>query len=171
MDISKRSRILNVFANISLIVIGTLLAGLIAYQIWGTGTVYESEYLESGERFKGLEEYNLTKKGHAILIGFDIDCPFSKKSLPFYKKLVRKSKGKYKDYEVIVLFKNQKDRVKRFLKEHDFNVRFIPNLELFGVGIDVTPTIILMHQDRSIIKAYIGFLNKNQQKDFITYIK
>lgn len=54
-------------------------------QIWGTRAVHESEYLKSGERFKGLEKYNLTKKGHAILIGFDIDCPFSKKSLPFYK--------------------------------------------------------------------------------------
>lgn len=171
MGIPKHSRTLNVFADISLIVIGVLLAGLIAYQIWGMRAVHESEYLKSGERFKGLEEYNLTKKGHAILIGFDIDCPPCRKSLPFYKKLIRKSKDKYKDYEVIVLFGNQKERVKRFLKEYNFDVRYIADLELFGFGIDATPTVILMHQDRTIIKAYTGFLTKNQQQDFITLIK
>lgn len=72
---------------------------------------------------------------------------------------------------MIVLFRNHKEKVKRFLKEYSFDVRYIVDLELFGLGIDATPTVILMHQDRTIIKAYIGLLAEKQQQDFITLIK
>lgn len=170
MKNSANHRSLNFVANILLVLIGTILVGTFAYRIFyqpsiGSLGSLEANLLKAGEKFKGLQEINFEKSPNTILLVTDIKCPYCTQSLPFYKKLISKSKEN-SSFRIIAVFTNEKEEVARYLREHEFDVEFIPDIDLVKLKADATPTMIWVDANREIIGSYQGMLKEEQETAF-----
>lgn len=73
---------------------------------------------------------------------------------------------------VIPLFKNDKEDVERYLKEHDFLVEgFISDVNLSDLEIEMTPTLILVDNEQKIIGSYQGLLSSQQEALFMDILE
>src|SRR5687767_11973609 len=94
MKLPRNYRYLNLATNILVIAISFMLVGLLAYRVFFQPSLVslEAELLKAGESFKGLPEVDLSQSPDTILLATDIKCQYCTQSLPFYKKLIAKSK-------------------------------------------------------------------------------
>lgn len=167
MKNTKNYRYLNFVANILIVLIGAMLLGSFAYGVFyqpSLGSI-EAELLKSGEKFKGLQEIDFSKSPNTILLATNIECQYGTQSLPFYKKIIAKSKEN-SAVRVIAVFKNKKEDVENYLREHDINIEFVPNVDLVNLKIDATPTVIWVDTNRKIVGSYQGLLRENHETAF-----
>jgi len=167
MKTSRNFRYLNFATNVLVIVIGVMLIGLLAYRVFFQPSLasLEAELLRAGEDFKGLQEVDFKKSPNTILLVTDIKCHYCTQSLPFYKKLIAKSKEN-PAIRVIAVLNNKSEEVEDYLREHDVAVEFIPNVDLVKLKVDATPTVIWVDANRKIVGSYQGLLQEKQESAF-----
>lgn len=170
MNFPKNYYHLNLIANILLILIGTILIGLLSYYIFLQPTLapLEPELLKTGGKFKGLKEFNFEKNHNTIILAMDTKCEYCSKSISFYKKIIAKSK-EYLNVEVIAVFKNNEEEVEKYLEEHEIDIEHFSNINLMEMRVDITPTIIWLNNNRTIVGAYEGWLQESQELAFLKF--
>lgn len=168
MKILRNFRYLNFAANILVVLVGVLLVGLLSYRAFYQPSLdsLEAEFLRSGDDFKGLQEVDFKKSPNTILLATDIKCRYCIQSLPFYKKLIAKSKENT-GVRVIAVFSNESEEIKHYLREHDVDIEFIPNVDLVKLKVDATPTVIWVNANRKIVGSYQGLLQEKQESAFL----
>lgn len=167
MKTSKNFRYLNFATNILVVVIGVMLIGLVAYRVFFQPSLgsLEAELLRAGEDFKGLQEVDFKESPNTILLASDVNCQYCTQSLPFYKKLIAKSKEN-PAVRVIAVLNNKSEEVENYLREHDVVVKFIPDVDLVKLKVDATPTVIWVDANRKIVGSYQGLLQEKQESAF-----
>lgn len=167
MKVSRNYQYLNFAANILVVAVGALLIGLLAYRAFFQPSLgsLEAELLRTGDNFKGLQEIDFKKTPNTILLAIDIKCQYCLQSLPFYKKLIAKSKES-PNVQVIAVFSNKSEEVEQYLREHDVDTEFIPNVDLVKLKVDATPTVIWVDANRKIVGSYQGILQEKQESAF-----
>lgn len=168
MKVLGNYRYLNLATNILVVVVGMMLVGLVAYRAFFLPSLnsLEAELLRAGDEFKGLQEIDFKKSPNTILLATDIKCQYCTQSLPFYKKLIAKSKDN-PAIRIIAVFGNKSEEVENYLREHDVVVEFIPNVDLVKLKVDATPTIIWVDADRKIVGSYQGLFQEKQESAFL----
>ena len=160
---------LNLTTNILVVVTVASLVGLLAYRAVFLSSLNstEAEMLRAGSNFKGLQEVDFETRPHTILLAMDIHCRYSAQVLPFYKKIIAKSTEK-SSVRVIAIFNNKEEEINRYLREHEIDTEFIPNVDLVKLGVDATPTVIWVNANRKILGSYQGLLPENLETAFFT---
>lgn len=167
MKISSKYYYLDFATNILVVAVGAMLIGLLGYWLFFQPSLgsLEAELLRAGEDFKGLQEVDFKKSPNTILLATDVTCQFCTQALPFYKKLIAKSKEN-PGVRVVAVFSNEKEEVVHYLLENDVDIEFIPNVDLVKLKVDVTPTVIWVDANRKIVGSYQGLLQEKQETAF-----
>lgn len=74
-------------------------------------------------------------------------CLYFIQSLPFYKQLIAESKEN-KGVRIIGVFSNESEESEHYLREHDVDIEFIPNIDLVELKVVATPTVIWVDANR-----------------------
>lgn len=160
-------RILNITANSLLILMGVLLITLLAYRALYQPSLDSlgAELIKKGDELRGLQEVDFKQTRNTILLAMDANCRFCTASIPFYQKLIDKSRQN-SAVRIVALFINKNEEVENYLRENDLAVEFIPNVDLVKLKVDTTPTVIWVDANRKIVGSYQGFLPEKQEIAF-----
>lgn len=165
MTVPNRFQQVNFLVNIALAISLAFLIGLLSYKYFFTTSLdsLEAPLLRSGQKFKDLPAINFEKNRYTIMLAGNARCEFFTRSLPLYRSLIEESK-KHSDIRVVALFKDKKEDVEIFLKEHELDVEFFPDIDLSASKIGMTPTILWVGRNRTIVGSYESFLEEHNQE-------
>jgi hypothetical protein len=162
---NKQKLSLEMVANILVVVVGISLIAFFAYKYYPKAKTYEAEFLNKGKGFTGLEEIDFKSSPRTLVLGISTKCPYCTQSIPFYKKLIETVKYT-NDVRIVAAFPQKQDEIDRYLTEHDFNIKTVPNVVLIDSSIEMTPTMVWIDSDKKIVKSWQGYLDKDGQDDF-----
>jgi hypothetical protein len=156
---------LEMIANILVVIVGISLIGFFAYKYYPKGKTYEAEFLTKGKEFSRLEEIDFKSNPRTLILGISTKCPYCTQNIPFYKKLIETVKYT-NDVKIVATFPQKQDEIDRYLTEHTFAIKTVPDVVLIESGIEVTPTIVWVDSDKRIVKSWQGYLDQEGQDDF-----
>jgi hypothetical protein len=167
MSNKEISYYLNFTANILVVVTATMLIGLLAYHtlLKPSLNTVEAELLKAGTNFTGLQEFDFGKTPNTILFVTNINCQYNSQAIPFYKKIIARSKGN-SAIRILAVFSNKKEKVENFMREHQLDTEFIEDTDLLALKVDATPTLIWVDANRKIVGSYQGVLQEKQEAAF-----
>lgn len=169
---STAFRRINIVLNILVVVTAGTFTGLLSYRILHAPSLSEIEpkRLRSGSDFSGLPDVDIIGKVNTILFISDTSCKFTSEAVPLLKRLQSMSD----DQEVIqpvAVFNNDEEKARDFLGENGLDVRYVANVDLSELGVDATPTIVIVDRNRKVVLSIEGVPNFILEKQLFELLK
>lgn len=112
-----------------------------------------------------LSDINWQENQKTVLLALQKDCQFCSESMPFYKILVEKSKGK--GIKLVAVFPNSSEEGLQYLKENGVDIREVRQAGRGEINIKGTPTLILVNDKGEVENSWIGKLPSEKEKEVI----
>lgn len=110
-----------------------------------------------------LEGVDWTKNGRTLLLALSSKCHFCTESAPFYQRLARERPKA----RLIALVPHTVDEGKKYLEELKVDVDEILQVPFGSLGVRGTPTLILVGDQGSTIKSWVGKLASNTEAEVL----
>jgi len=114
--------------------------------------------LERGVRFGAIRSLDYRNNKQTLLIALNTNCSYCRDSLPFYRKLALANDLSEKKLRIVALFPNKSEEVERYIKENDFRLDTISDVEFSSLKISGTPSMILVDNNGAVNDFWIGKL-------------
>jgi|SRR5437660_811035 len=118
--------------------------------------------LRKGEVLSQLENYHVSKSAKTLIIALNTACAFCVEGTPFYNQLAEVSHKN--QTQVISIFSNSVDDVRRFTQEHQLKTDSIAEADLNELKISATPALILVDSKGRVLDFWIGKLSEDDQQ-------
>jgi hypothetical protein len=113
-----------------------------------------------GATIAGAEKFNGDPPAKAVLIlGLSTNCKFCTDSLPFYARLAALEPVKSGRVRLSVASVQEVDQMSSYLRLHNLSISPIVTFGQTSLRIAVTPTIILMSRDGTVLETWEGRLD------------
>jgi rhodanese-related sulfurtransferase len=104
-----------------------------------------------------LEGVDLSKSIQNIIVFVDSSCKFCDLDAPFYQRLAKASQSQ--DVNIIVAFPHDLRNGKQYLAEKKIEPDEVVRLDFKQIGIQGTPTLMLLNREGGIIAKWTGELS------------
>lgn len=111
-----------------------------------------------------LPGVQLPKDRSSLLLVVSTECHFCKDSLPFYKDLTAKSRGRL---NVVAVLPQPKAEAQKFLKDADVQADEVVTATPDALGVRGTPTVLLVDGTGKVKEAWIGRLDAKGQENLL----
>jgi len=162
-----------VTANLAIIVTAILLCAVLAKFLISKGPAANSEVATTNQLSSSanrrantqippgtkvsIDGVDWAKNGQTLVLVLSDQCHFCGESAPFYQRLVREH-GKTR---LVAVVPQTVDRGRRYLNKLDVTVDDVKQASFGSLGVRGTPTLILVDNNGSAIKSWIGKLAPN----------
>ncbi len=99
---------------------------------------------------------DFTQSERTLVIAMSANCHFCTESLPFYNDLARTQREVGDATRIVAVFPEEERVVEQYAKQHGFEVSTIAGVNLSGMGISGTPTMILLDQKGKVLDFWTG---------------
>lgn len=122
----------------------------------------EEKELRAGETLSlpGLE---WSGKGLTLVLALSPSCEYCTTSAPFYQRLVRERR----DVRVVAVTPQEVEAGRRYLERLGVPVNEIRQTPLESIGVQGTPTILLVDGKGSVTKKWIGKLTAEREAEVL----
>jgi len=114
-----------------------------------------------------LPQANWQKNGKTVLLALSTTCHFCIDSTPFYKRLTREKDG----VRVVAVMPQTVDVSKKYLDANGVAVDEVAQSALDSIGVEGTPTIMLVDDFGVVTHRWVGRLNAGQEMDVLAQIQ
>ncbi len=143
---------LEIITNTAVVIVILVLAGVFGWKwIYPTKNKMSNPFIK-GNLFSQLKDLNEESYKKTLVLALNTNCNFCVQSLPFYKNLAE-SNSQNKNLQIVALFPQSQDEVRKFLGENNLNIKSISNVDYGTLKVPVTPTIILIDSNREILES------------------
>ncbi len=119
-----------------------------------------NKHKQSGNSPRALVGTSVTLPGtqlnqvhNSLLVAISTTCHFCKDSLPFYKTLAEKTKGKI---DVIAVFPQPVAEAQSFLQQAQVAPSSVVSADLGKIGVQGTPTMLLVNPQGKVLEEWLG---------------
>ena len=138
-------------------------AGTVAYRQFGTR--HEAKLYARGSHIRDTGALGLANYGRTLLLAASSACPHCVASVPFYRKLsVAAKRG---GTRVVAVSLEMPDTNRAFLEGNGVHIDAVVPVAGSGVEVPLTPMLILVHKDGSVIDSWAGELSAGQQSQVL----
>jgi hypothetical protein len=116
----------------------------------------------TGKR-SSVEGLDWNANGKTMVLALSTTCHFCSESIPFYKRMIEKAGGN----AVVAVFPQSVDEASAYLKTNGLTIATIKSATLDSIGVDGTPTVMMVDRQGNIVKSWRGKLDKNGEKDVL----
>ena len=106
-----------------------------------------------------------SKTRNSLVVVVSTACHFCKDSLPFYKQLGEKACGRL---NMIAVLPQSEVEAQKFLQDAGVHATQVVSASLDSIGINGTPTVLLVNEKGKIKRAWIGKLDEKGQESLLT---
>jgi len=100
-----------------------------------------------------------------VLLILSSQCGYCRESLPFYRVMSEKRKGK--NIRVIAVFPGELEEGKHFLSDQGVVVDQIVQASFQDLSVPATPTVAVTDDHGTILRAWVGLLPDDKQKSVL----
>lgn len=157
---NRVSKGLETAANVAIILAAILLSVVLIKNYLLPGTPVDA--LSSGNAVVDLQGKTVALDGvewvaseQTLVLGLSTTCHFCTESMPFYKQLI----DGHANVKTIAVFSQPLEDAKKYLQLHGVSVTDVRSANFETLGIDGTPTILLVDREGKVIKSWRGKLD------------
>lgn len=170
---SKLKNGLEIASNVTIIVVGVLVVGIIGWNIYlyNQNTPPSNPALQAGiikgQILPGLSDLDYAKSDRTLLIAMSTKCIHCKESVPFIKKLTEESPKFKVKTQILSLFPNSENEVKTFSEEHQLQISTKAAVQLTSMNVTGTPTMVLIDSSGKVLDFWVGAIPEKDQQEVL----
>lgn len=116
-----------------------------------------------------LPNIDWRKNGQTLVLALQTGCHFCTESAPFYKELIQKRAKEGKTHLIAVL-PDPVDASKNYLSNLGIVVDDVKQMQLTTIGVQGTPTLLLINKDGIVINAWRGKLAADKEREVMAHL-
>ncbi|MGI8670783.1 MAG: peroxiredoxin family protein [Aridibacter sp.] len=173
INTAKFNNLLEVFANLTILVIGLLVIGLGAWHLYQyiqnrdvvntevqnsgvVNTEMQNAGIKKGKILPQIPNLDFSKSQRSLVIAMSTNCGYCKKSVQFLNSVKAASSKFAKKTQIIAVFPNTKSEVERFNKTYQSQVESVSDVRPPSFNVPGTPTMILVAEKGVILNYWVG---------------
>jgi hypothetical protein len=164
---SKLSKTLETVTNIAVIVVFFIVVGFF-YK-----TYRDNQPLAPGvgDKLPQVTGYNWQSSPHSLLLVLKKGCHFCEESMPFYRALHELEKSDRLDAKMVAIFPDRTEDVAEILRTQNLPIPGIPETNISSLKVSGTPTLILVDQNGTVEKAWVGKQGYSGENSILTALR
>lgn len=108
------------------------------------------------------------KSAHTLVFALSVGCRFCAESAPFYKALLGNHESG--DWQAVALFPQELSAAKKYMKGHDYDIPEVRQVDLNRIGVNGTPTLLLVDSKGRLEQLWIGELTPVDEADVALHL-
>jgi thiol-disulfide isomerase/thioredoxin len=157
---------LDKIANIAIIVAVIVFLGLVVRGDIGFHRAAQPPMQDLVGKSVSLPGVQLPRDRSSLLIVVSTTCHFCKDSLPFYKQLSEKSRGRL---NLVAVLPQPQPEARKFLQDAGVEADQIVSASPDAVGARGTPTVLLVDGSGKVTRAWVGRLDEKGQQGLLEF--
>lgn len=106
-----------------------------------------------------------------LVMALSTHCSFCQASVPFYQKLTAFKKSAPQGLRLLAVLPEDQDAAIAYLKEHGIAADAVLSLPLSGIGVNGTPTLMLLDERNKLEEFWVGKLTDGQEATVLARLK
>jgi hypothetical protein len=123
--------------------------------------------LERGMVLESIPSIDYRTSTRTLLLALNTKCIYCSESLPFFKKLAAANGLSSGTLHIVAIFPNKTQDVAIYLKENDFSVDTVAEVEFSHLNISGTPSMVLLDNKGRVSDFWIGKLSDGEADKLI----
>ena len=111
-----------------------------------------------------LPDVDWGKTDQTLVLALSTDCRFCTESAPFYQHLIQEKTGS-KSFELIAVLPQPESQGRQYLKDLGVDIEHVKKAELRTLGVQGTPTLLLVNKNGEVIDVWVGKLPEAQEAE------
>ncbi len=161
----KLKDILDVTTNVVVVLFAIVAIGVLVKNYFAPG-VKNSITVVKGSAFPMIAGVDYKQAPRTLILALNVDCRYCSRSVPFYNSLAEARKENPGQFNIIAAFINtDTELVKSYAEEKQLSVQTIPGVDLDKLGVNMTPTIILVNSVGKVLDSWRGTLQSDGERE------
>jgi hypothetical protein len=152
---------LEAIANVIVIVMALAVGGVVLTRY--AASHHTPRSVAAGDHLARSPGLDWSQHRHTLLLVLNTGCHFCEDSVPFYQKLVQARRHDSVGIDVVAVFPNEAEIVRQFTTEENLAIRSVPGVPLDKLGVNATPTLILVNDEGQVQQSWVGVLTARQE--------
>jgi len=103
----------------------------------------------------------------SLFLAVSTTCHFCEESMPFYKQIVDKSRGRI---NIVAVLPQPQQEAERYMQSRGVEANQVVSANLDAMGVRGTPTVLLVDGSGKVKHAWTGRLDEKGQKDLLEIV-
>jgi thiol-disulfide isomerase/thioredoxin len=155
---------LDKMANIAVIVAVVVFLGLVVRGDIGWHRATPPPAQELVGKSVSLPGVQFPRGRNSLLLVVSTTCHFCKDSMPFYRQLAEKARGRL---DIVAVLPQPQAEAQKFLQDAGVEANQIVSASPGAVGTRGTPTVLLVDGSGKVVQAWVGRLDENGQQNLL----
>lgn len=161
---------IELLANVSIIVVALLLGAAVVRQyVLPSGQPLRpaASQIQPGSKIN-LPGVEWPKAGRTLVLALQKGCHFCTESAPFYKRLAPAASEK--NVKLVAVLPQAQDEARQYLADLSIPVNEVTQASLDSIGVQGTPTLILVDDKGQVIDSWVGKLPSDGEAKVLTRV-
>lgn len=175
MDINKWRRNLEIGTNLAVLVSCIVLTVFVIKS--RSAAPYNTPVLtntipggvKGGDTFPAIEGIKFDATDRTLILALNTGCHFCEESIPFYKRLPL-NPSRTAGTQIVAIFPNKTDEARKFFTAANLEFPVVGGQDFAKLGIEGTPTLVLLSHDGKVRKVWRGELSLGDQKKVLSAV-
>jgi peroxiredoxin len=151
-------RNLEIVTNIAILLVAFLIVGTFAGNYFLKQSKPRlSSGLRVGQTFSQIQGVTYKESPQTLLIALSTKCGYCAASVPFYERLAE-SRQENPATHVVGIFPDSGEEIKQFAEQQHLSIES-RTADFKGLGLNSTPTIILLDREGKVLNFWVGQLS------------
>lgn len=168
-DLPKRKKlkdILDVTTNVVVVVFALVAIGVLVKSNFAPQGVKTSVVVKTGSIFPEIPGVDYKQAARTLILALNVDCRYCTRSVPFYNSLTEARQENTGQINIVAAFINKDERlVKSYVEEKQLSVQTIAGVDLDKLGVNTTPTLILVDSAGKVLDSWRGELQHDGERE------
>lgn len=119
-----------------------------------------------GDSLAGVSEVGQLRPARTLLLYVSSSCHFCSASMPFYRRLAAARQSARGETRLVVLSRDPDEVLTGYLQDNSLTPDDVVHVsETSNIKLRLTPTLVLLDQDRSVLRIWVGQLSSVAEED------
>jgi hypothetical protein len=162
----KLKDILDVTTNVVVVVFAIVAIGVLVKNYFAPEEVKTSVSVLKGTVFPDIPGVDYKQTPRTLILALNVDCRYCTRSVPFYNSLSEAWQQNAGQFNIVAAFINDDAAlVKSYAEEKQLSVQAIAGVDLDKLGVQMTPTIILVDSGGKVLDSWRGALQPDGERE------
>lgn len=162
----KLKNILDVTTNIVVVVFAVVAIGVLVKNYFAPPSAKTSVAVTKGSVLREIAGVDYKQTARTLILALNVDCRYCTKSIPFYNSVAEARQQNAGQFNLVAAFINtDPELVKSYVEEKQLSIQAIPGVDFDKLGVQMTPTLILVDSAGKVLDSWRGELQPDAERE------
>lgn len=162
----KLKTILDVTTNVAVVLFAIVAIGALVKNYLAPQHANASVSIRKGTVFPKIAGLDYTQAPRTLILALNVDCRYCTRSIPFYNSLAAANQQNGDQVNITAAFINKDAALlKSYAEEKQLAVQTVAGVDLDKLGVQTTPTLILVDNAGKVLDSWRGELATDGERE------